>query len=736
MMTSHALSFDIHNWSSYSAAYHPRNVLVDKPKDPSSRWSSESNHSPQFITMKLRQPAVVNSITFGKYEKGHVCNMKKFLVYGGINENHMIELLSSGLNNDEKKETFSLRHTIQGKIFPCQYIKVVPTLSHGTNFNFSIWYVQLIGIDNPEVVRPRLKWFNNYREQEAIRLCLKHFRQKNYAEAFEALQKKSKVVLEDPLLTHLHTELVKNGNFEESENLIEKSARDGLLNQFISNQTYKSKWSPIHPLDGNGIQCSIQPGPRGGHQMCIDIEKQTLFLLGGWDGTKELADFWMYEIASGQWHCISDDMTSDGGPTARSCHKVCIDTKRRDMYLLGRFLDGTARGQIEVKSDFYRYDLDTGVWEVLSTDTHSDGGPHLIFDHQMLYDEISDKIFVFGGRILTNTHDDQTLEPLFSGLFSYHIQSKTWTKIREDPALSGMTPRSQQSTRARSGHSMLIDSNRRLLYVFAGQRGNKEYLSDFFSYHLDSGEVKAIHATSSDSTFPSPGFTQRATFDSQTNELFMLSGLSKEDKKEEIRNSFWICDMSTYKWSCVYRNENTGNQYWDKMHDVEPRPRFAHQLVYDHVNKVHYLFGGNPGRSTLKTRLDDFWSLRLHRIKLEDVVRNCRYFIRKLRYQELVKLDAISGLRYLQDQVSQVIDHSDKNEREEFESLASTLFHEKSPNTSSDEDEHSLTDATNDDQEILWRTYKSRTQVFDKLGDFFPQEMVQPTGDIVDFVNF
>ena len=47
--------------------------------------------------------------------------------------------------------------------------------------------------------------------------------------------------------------------------------------------------------------------------MCIDIEKQTLFLLGGWDGTKELSDFWMYEIANGQWHCVSDDMTSDVG---------------------------------------------------------------------------------------------------------------------------------------------------------------------------------------------------------------------------------------------------------------------------------------------------------------------------------------------------------------------------------------------------------------------------------------
>ena len=38
--------------------------------------------------------------------------------------------------------------------------------------------------------------------------------------------------------------------------------------------------------------------------------------------------------------------------------------------------------------------------------------------------------------------------------------------------------------------------------------------------------------------------------------------------------------------SCIYKNENTGQQYWSKMQHVEPVPRFAHQLVYDHVRKV------------------------------------------------------------------------------------------------------------------------------------------------------
>ena len=47
-----------------------------------------------------------------------------------------------------------------------------------------------------------------YREKEAIRLCLKHFRQRQYTEAYEELQKKTKIELEHPILTELHNKLV------------------------------------------------------------------------------------------------------------------------------------------------------------------------------------------------------------------------------------------------------------------------------------------------------------------------------------------------------------------------------------------------------------------------------------------------------------------------------------------------------------------------------------------------
>ena len=37
---------------------------------------------------------------------------------------------------------------------------LVPIMSWGPSFNFSIWFVELSGVDDPEIVQPSLTWFN------------------------------------------------------------------------------------------------------------------------------------------------------------------------------------------------------------------------------------------------------------------------------------------------------------------------------------------------------------------------------------------------------------------------------------------------------------------------------------------------------------------------------------------------------------------------------------------------
>lgn len=59
--------------------------------------------------------------------------------------------------------------------------------------------------------------------------------------------------------------------------------------------------------------------------------------------------------------------------------------------------------------------------------------------------------------------------------------------------------------------------------MFAGQR-SKEFLNDFFTYNVDTGEIHVISdGTKREESTPGPGFTQRATIDADLDEIYVLS---------------------------------------------------------------------------------------------------------------------------------------------------------------------------------------------------------------------
>ncbi|KAK1906527.1 Muskelin [Dissostichus eleginoides] len=323
----------------------------------------------------------------------------------------------------------------------------------------------------------------------------------------------------------------------------------------------------------------------------------------------------------------------------------------------------------------------------------------------MCMDSEKHMIYTFGGRILTcngSVEDSRTSEPQFSGLYAYHCQAATWSLLREDSCNAG-----PEDVQSRIGHCMLFHTRNRCLYVFGGQR-SKTYLNDFFSYDVDGDHVEIISdGTKKDSGMvPMTGFTQRATIDPELNEIHVLSGLSKDKDKREENND-----------QAVKENPSKALQ------EEEPCPRFAHQLVYDEMHKVHYLFGGNPGKScSPKMRLDDFWSLKLCRPSKEYLLRHCRYLIRKYRFEEKAQSEPLNALKYLQNDLSLTVDHTDPDETKEFQLLPSALFKSSSdfiPLGFSDVDQ----------------TYAQRTQLFDTLVNFFPDSMTPPKGNLVDLIT-
>lgn len=41
--------------------------------------------------------------------------------------------------------------------------------------------------------------------------------------------------------------------------------------------------------------------------MCIDVDSGKIYLFGGWDGSKDLSDFWCYNIEKQRWKLLSSD---------------------------------------------------------------------------------------------------------------------------------------------------------------------------------------------------------------------------------------------------------------------------------------------------------------------------------------------------------------------------------------------------------------------------------------------
>lgn len=107
------------------------------------------------------------------------------------------------------------------------------------------------------------------------------------------------------------------GDFEGTEKMLTDAAsgsatpnNTSIFDAYISKTTYTPVWRrilPHTPMGESSNNSESVPGMRGGHQMCFDVHARKVYLLGGWNGTKDLADFWCFDVVSEQWTCLSHD---------------------------------------------------------------------------------------------------------------------------------------------------------------------------------------------------------------------------------------------------------------------------------------------------------------------------------------------------------------------------------------------------------------------------------------------
>jgi len=84
--------------------------------------------------------------------------------------------------------------------------------------------------------------------------------------------------------------------------------------------------------------------------------------------------------------------------------------------------------------------------------------------------------------------------------------------------------------------------------------------------------------------------------------------------------------------------------------------------------------------------------------------------------------DSCAAMAYLQTQVYDTIDSNDKKECEEFQLLTTNLFKVYAAG------ESSLMEGETPEY------FSQRTELFDKLASFFPENMTQPKGNLIDMI--
>ncbi|OIR59143.1 MAG: muskelin [Amphiamblys sp. WSBS2006] len=693
------IGYTIETCSSFSAIHRPENILSDDPTDPNSRWMTEKTTGDQFILLKLHRTSLVSSIAFGKYGKPHPTNLREFEVFIGPTPKRLKRVLRAGLCNTKFTEAFALSGQRGDKQIPTRYIKIVPRKTHNNNLNFSIWYVELWGVQDAERVRAAVAVFQKERARRTELLVAKHLRHVD-GELARRYTELKQIESQPKTMAELYTAIAVHKDFDRAEQIIARmSVEDSdvfskVLHGYISASPVTVEWEPIRTRK--------EPAGRGGHQMVLDAEKKELILFGGWDGNEDLCDLWKYSLATKAWTLMQMDTERYGGPSPRSCHRMVYDTRRHGMYVLGQLeTDGP-----NFECAFYFLDLGSQEWTLLSKATDTEKGPKAIHSHQMAYDGVADRLIVFGGRI--QKKDSTKTE--YSGMYFYSPAEKKWSfVVNTYPA---------QRIIHRIDHGMDLSEKRRLLWIYGGQR-RSQFMSDLYTVDADTGKVLEYSFGLSEDVGPGSGAVIKSTgtdedcfvvysgahFPVRAQEEILAEVDGNYERMREVatpkmkaRNTLWMHDGESWI------EARKGSQ-------VEPVPRYACQFVYG-GDGWFYLHGGrNVGVGEESERLGDFWRCRLQRKTEKDLLREMVFIVRSEKFKQLARQEStkVDAYVYLKKDLREMLSDSSEDTRR-LEDLTQHLF------------SHSEMEA------------ESLGSCFSSLGRFFPLNLKEPEESLEDLL--
>ncbi|RKP25975.1 Muskelin N-terminus-domain-containing protein [Syncephalis pseudoplumigaleata] len=524
-------------------AMDPMDYLIPPITIHNARWPTRSS-SPPSTSRHATSPSAPSTTTSPRSPppSEHTCGLREFRVYGGPTRDNMPLLLYDGLHNDTMPETFRLRYririgrdSIEGEeaaasdaayLLPCQYIRIEPVAAWGPGANLGVWYVELHGMDEPAYIESIEHTYKQACEEEATRICLRYLQKRGYKQSFDVLMAEATLSLGEPDFSEFHEAMVLRGEWQRAEDIIEALLATQAPKQLPV--TYYAEWTCLYEDQSD----KKLPCARGGHQMCIDAKRRLIYLFGGWNGTENLDDLWYYNMDTGDWTLIHRHTFDYNGPPPSSCHQMSYDTVSEELYVFGRFIERKPPiTESDARPVLYAFNTRAGLWRRVQKDTQAVGGPPLLYDHQMIIDSEARVLYVSGGRAIRPAHTSKA--PVYAGLYAYDMEHDQWQILCNDVPMDE-TQQGDAFT-ARSAHSMMLDAREKMLYLFCGQKHGAPLIHSMQVYDIERRSVIDLSGCLSKSPWPMDNAAQRSTIDVDAGLIHFITGLTWDRRDPGIR---------------------------------------------------------------------------------------------------------------------------------------------------------------------------------------------------------
>jgi hypothetical protein len=313
-----------------------------------------------------------------------------------------------------------------------------------------------------------------------------------------------------------------------------------------------------------GTPAVALPTGRFGHSAVYDPVGRRMIVFGGADGMSSLNDTWALDLSGAMpsWSALT---VSGSPPPARWLHTAVYDSFRTRMLVFG---GDTGTTSIANQNDVWELTLPVGgtpTWTQLFPATPQ-GAPGIRQLHTAVFDDLNDRMIVFGGAEGATIYDDAWALDVSASA------DGTWVPLATSPIPRWM-------------HSAVYDSGNQRMVVFGGQDGGGRR-NDVAALSLPAAAAASSWSTLLDSaSSPIPASASHsAIYDAANCRMVVFGG--DWGVAPFVSDQVWILTLSG---PLVFSQASAG---------VGPPGRWGHTAVYDSDLERMIVFSGDDGSLT------------------------------------------------------------------------------------------------------------------------------------------